>query len=263
VFGSVGIATAPLLAWVVISNGLSWRHYYWLLAVPGAALAAAFVLYNRRNGKPAPAVVSPAAARADDRADWPSLVGLLTVGVLQGMVYAGALSFLVRYLSGIDVAGALAADNMDRAAFWTAGVLLVGCIGQYAAGAMARPDRLERQLTAVTLLNVPCLAAMALAEGYHRVAAAAVFALFHFMYQPIYNSLVSKYTSRRRRSLGYGLSFTMTFGLGGFGAALAGYLAADWQKYGALAALSAAATVCGVGLWWKNAGGNRKLQIAN
>jgi predicted MFS family arabinose efflux permease len=171
------------------------------------------------------------------------------------MVYAGTLSFLVRYLGEIDGASTLAiAQNVDQAAFWTSGVLLVGCIGQYAAGWAARPATLERQLLTVTLLNVPCLAAMAAAEGYARIAAAAAFALFHFMYQPLYNSLVSKYTPRRRRSLSYGLSFTMTFGLGGFGAALAGYMTSDLERYGAMAALSAAATLFGVWLWRRNCG---------
>ncbi len=254
VFGSLGIAAAPLLAWAVVSTGFSWRHYFWMLAIPGLALGAMFVVYLRRNGEPSHVATTRASAPREEQSDWISFAGLSGVGVLQGMVYAGTLSFLVRYLSEADVRSTLpAADKVDQAAFWTSGVLLVGCIGQYVAGRMAQPARLERQLTAVTLLNVPCLTAMALAEGSARVAAAATFALFHFMYQPIYNSLVSKYTSRQRRSLSYGMSFTMTFGLGGVGAAVAGYLAEDWQKYGAMAALSAVATLCGVYLWRRNA----------
>jgi MFS transporter, FSR family, fosmidomycin resistance protein len=217
-------------------------------------LGALFVLYSMRNGDPGQAARAAAAGQKEEPADWISFAGLSTVGVLQGMVYAGALSFLVRYLSEVNVSESLrAAGNVDQAALWTSGVLFVGCIGQYVAGWMAHPAKLERQLTVVTMLNAPCLAAMAFAEGWGRVAAAGTFALVHFMYQPLYNSLVSKYTPRRRRSLGYGLSFTMTFGLGGFGAALAGYLAEDWQKYGALSALSATAAICGVWLWRRNA----------
>jgi predicted MFS family arabinose efflux permease len=252
VYGSLGIGAAPLLAWAAISAGFSWRHYYWMLAVPAIVLGAMFVLYGLRNGEPSHSL-RDAASDPQDRTDWFSFAGLSAVGVLQGMVYAGTLSFLVRYLSEIDVASTLAiAQKVDQAAFWTSGVLLVGCIGQYAAGWAAQPAKLERQLLVVTLLNVPCLAAMAAAEGYFRVAAAATFALFHFMYQPLYNSLVSKYTPRRRRSLSYGLSFTMTFGLGGFGAALAGYMTSDLARYGAMAGLSTAAALFGIWLWRRN-----------
>ncbi len=252
VFGSAGIAAAPLLAWAAISVGFSWRDYFWMLVLPGAVLGAAFVAYLCRYGEPGPAATRTGPSQ-DDRWDWISFAGLSGVGVLQGMVYAGALSFLVRYLSEVDVRAALPTDKVDHAAFWTSSVLLVGCVGQYIAGSIARPSRLEWQLTAVTLLNVPCLTAMAFAEGYGRVAAAAAFALFHFMYQPIYNSLISKYTPRQRRSFSYGLSFTLTFGLGGIGAALAGYLNEDWQKYGALAMISTIATGCALYLWRRNA----------
>jgi predicted MFS family arabinose efflux permease len=223
-----------------------------MLAVPGVALGGAFVWFSRRSGAE-PRYAEAKAADSDDAADWLSFAVLSAAAVLQGMVYAGTLSFLVRYLGEVDVASTLTiAQKVDQAAFWTSGVLLVGCIGQYAAGWAARPEKLERQLLVVTLLNVPCLLAMAAAEGYARVAAAAAFALVHFMYQPLGNSLVSKYTPRRRRSFSYGLSFTMSFGLGGFGAVLAGYLSSDFARYAAMAALSAAATCLGVWLWRRN-----------
>ncbi len=253
VFGSVGIAAAPFVAWVVFSRGFSWQHYYWLLAIPGVLLGWRFLLHERRT------LVSCHRQRFDSRSDveartdWASFAGLSAVGVFQGMVYAGALSFMVRYLSESPAPNHLSLGAIvDQGAFWSSAVLLVGCLGQYIAGRIANPAVLERQLMMVTGLNVPCLILMAMAEGYWRVMAAAVFALTHFMYQPIYNSLISKYSARQRRSFAYGLSFTMTFGLGGFGAALAGHLELDWQKYGALAGLATLATICGIYLLGRN-----------
>ena len=66
--------------------------------------------------------------------------------------------------------------------------------------------------------------------------AAGLLALVHFMHQPIYNSLIAKYTPRRRRSLCYGFSFAMGFGLGSFGALFAGVFQSDAIVYGTLAA---------------------------
>ena len=82
------------------------------------------------------------------------------------------------------------------------------------------PRLLEAQITLITFGNAPFLLWMGLATGWQRVAAAASFALVHFMNQPIYNSLIAKYTPRHRRSLCYGLSFAMAFGLGSFGSVI-------------------------------------------
>ena len=58
------------------------------------------------------------------------------------------------------------------------------------------------------------LAWMAVAEGSTRVLAAGLFALVHFMNQPVYNSLIANYTPRKWRSLCYGFSFMTSFGVG-------------------------------------------------
>jgi hypothetical protein len=76
--------------------------------------------------------------------------------------------------------------------------------------------------------------------------AAGLFSVVHFMHQPLINSLVAKYSPRRRRSLCYGFSFAMGLGVGSFGARFAGYSAGDLKTYGTLAAVAVAAT--GLGL---------------
>ena len=117
-----------------------------------------------------------------------------------------------------------------------AGVLLVGCIGQELAGRFARSAVLERQLAWITFGNVPFLLWMAFAATWDRAVAAGLLALVHFMHQPIYNSLIAKYTPRHRRSLCYGFSFAMGLGLGSFGALFAGTFQSDALVYGTLAA---------------------------
>jgi predicted MFS family arabinose efflux permease len=117
-------------------------------------------------------------------------------------------------------------------------VLFAGCGGQALAGRFAKSSILERQLTWITFGNVPFLIWMAFAGTWDRVPAAGLLALVHFMHQPIYNSLIAKYTPRHRRSLCYGFSFAMGLGLGSFGARFAGAFQSDAIVYGTLAAVA-------------------------
>ena len=91
---------------------------------------------------------------------------------------------------------------------------------------------------------------MALAESWFRPVAAGLFALVHFMQQPVANSLVAKYTPPKRRSLCYGISFGLSLGLGSFGAWFAGYALNDRTVYGTLALVSILAGTSGLVLMW-------------
>ena len=128
-------------------------------------------------------------------------------------------------------------------------VLLVGCAGQYLAGRFARPRILEKQLALVTFANVPFLLWMAAASSWGRLLAAGCFALVHFMHQPIYNSLIAKYSPTSRRSLCYGFSFAMGLGLGSVGASFAGFTSSDLTMHGFLALVATVAGLLGVELW--------------
>ena len=59
-----------------------------------------------------------------------------------------------------------------------------------------------------------------------------------FMTQPLTNSLIAKYVPARRRSLGYGINFMLAFGVGSFGATVAGIIQNDRANYLTLAALA-------------------------
>jgi MFS family permease len=257
IFGSAGIALAPFAAALLLARGFDWRQYYLALALPGGVLALFFVARAMRR-RPVEAGAAATASAADERADWRSYFTLCLLAVLQGFVYSAMMSFLTRYLShwqpaGTDLPGASAGvPDVSAGNYQAALVLLVGCVGQYLAGRFARPALLEAQLTAVSLANAPCLAWMAVARQEHRLPAAALFALVHFMHQPIYNSLIAKYTPRRRRSLCYGFSFAAAFGLGSFGSRFAGDNTSDLLIYGTLAGVSVAAGCLGLELWRRN-----------
>jgi len=270
IFGSAGIAAGPLAAGVLLAAGLSWRGYYLLLGVPGMLLAGLFLLRLRKPAEQTDCAETAAGAeqhaREEDRADWLAYFTLISLVSLAGVVYASMMTFLPRYLAGAGLDPAswsprlFAAlrlapgqgPNIGMANLLTSLVLVLGIIGQYAGGRLARPGNLEWLLATALLAAAPCVAWMGVAQGWARLAAAALFAPLFFMHQPVFNSLVAKYTPRRRRSLCYGLSFTVGFGVGSTGPTISGLIARQWLNYTVLASLLVVAGLAACGLAWRD-----------
>ena len=266
IFGSAGIALAPFLVGMLGQFGAHWRQSYLMIAMPGLVLAALLTVSWR---KPVDAQTTMKRTPEDEQGLWLAF-GILTVlTILQGLVYAGFISFLTRYLSTSQWVASWAEGATENtggrvalASSISAAVLGMGCLGQYLAGRYAKVDRLERQLLLVTAMNVPLLLWMSLAEGNYRVAAAATFSVVHFMHQPLYNSLVAVYTPIQLRSSCYGFSFAMSFGLGSFGATLVGFSATDRQAYQTLAAVAVCGSLAAVALWLRSVRDRRLAQLS-
>ena len=253
ILGSLGIASAPFIAWAIVSTGFNWRNYYWILALPAAVFGTVFfwlAIKDKRIAQRTTTATSQTKDLPEDNEEtcWPSFVVLLIIAMLQGLVYAAMMSFLPRYLSVVEIRLGNASDP-HYGKVLAAGVLAIGCLGQYLAGRFGRSSVLERQLSSVMLASVPLLLWLAFAASWWRVLAAGAFALVHFMNQPLYNSLVAKYTPASRRSLCYGVNFVMGFGMGSFGAAFAAFAKTEWLTYGSLAGVSTLSAALGYVLW--------------
>lgn len=255
ILGSAGIGAAPFVAGAALSAGIGWQGYYAGLASVGVGLGLVFLvesLVRRRRSVHASSPPLPAEELTEAR--WKNYFVVTAFGTLNGFIYAAYLTFLPRYLDAAGTAwfsSQLAAEGN----FLTGLVLLCGMFGQYVGGRTARHGWLEWTLAGVALGTVPFLLAMALIQGPARLGAAAGFAIVHFMAQPVYNTLIAEYVPRRRRSVGYGFSFMMTFGVGGLGAAFAGYAdrwaapgLGDRYTYGALAVAAVLASSIAVAL---------------
>lgn len=241
IFGSVGIASAPLLAAAFFAlTPLGWRSYYLLLAVAGIAAAAglAAALPNRVYRLHPVDHGSETRLAGDERTHWTAYLLLVAIGTIFGFIYAAFTHFLPRYLDDVG----LRPSNFDAAGFRTllSGIVLIcGAAGQAMAGRLARPRRLRTLFVCILFANAPCLLWMAFAEGQARLWATAATAFFHFMNQPVYNSLIAEFVPRRHRSTGYGFSNMMCFGLGALGPTFAGIAGSDLAVYGTLAVLAA------------------------
>jgi MFS family permease len=264
IFGSAGIAAGPFLAGLVLISGVAWRQYYLLLSVPGALLAVLLILRLSRAQEVARAA-DPQTTQVDseDGAHWVSYFTLIFVVSLAGMVYASMMTFMPRYLNSVseDILGGLQQgllrcgfgevelESIGVADFLTSAVLLLGVFGQFAAGRIAKPATLEPLMACAFLGAAPCVLWMGFAQGTARIWAAALFAPVFFMHQPLFNSLVAKYTPRRRRSLCYGLSFTLGFGVGSLGPVVSGRIQSDRLNFTILTALLTVAGALTLVLW--------------
>ncbi|MCH2203352.1 MAG: MFS transporter [Fuerstiella sp.] len=252
IFGSAGIASAPFVAGVVFSNTeLTWRGYYLVLIAPALLLAVLLAVLLKND--------APSSVRANDlgdtppnedlkeKSDWNRYALLVTTGVFSGFIYSAFMHFLPRYLDSADVLPSNVEKESARNLL-TALVLSCGIVGQWLAGRLSAPGRLERLLVFVMFANAPFLFWMAVAEGPARLWATCLLAVVHFMNQPVYNSLIAQYVATSRRSTGYGFSNLMCFGLGALGPAYAGIVGTEQWTYGGLGVVAVFAALVAIRL---------------
>lgn len=230
VFGSLGIASAPFLAGLMLSIWQDdWKAYYVLLGLLSGGLALGVWLllkpvvheYEVRTPNTDLAAVTGLAKPIRFQ---PGPYTALVIGTaLGGTVYGGVLHFLPRYLKeagALSVLERFSGYSISDAAlgnYAAALALVCGAFGQWLAGAMARPKSVPVLLSIVYAGNIPMLIWMTMATGTSRLVAACLWAFVHFMNQPLYNSLLPEFLPRNRRSVGFGFSNMMGFGVGAFG----------------------------------------------
>lgn len=247
--GNIGLALGPFVAGA-IASGLGWRYAYGLMAVPALVLAVLFLRLPAvtrnltESGDPAPVQIPPSIK--------PYLLPLglvLIIGVLNGLIYRGVVTFLPMHLSGSVGRSIAGFDAVMLAGSFTTIALLFGVVGQFLGGYFS--DKYRREWLAVisTVVSIPALAAVWGLGGVVLLVAAASFAFFHFMGQPVFNALIADYCPDCWRGRMFGVYFFCTFGVGSFSASFLGYIA-DQQSVamvffvcGLIGVLAAAFTV--------------------
>ena len=108
---------------------------------------------------------------------------------------------------------------------FTTVALLFGVAGQFSGGFLS--DKWRREGLALISLGVaaPALLGVWGFAGAGVLIAAAGFAFFHFMSQPVFNALIADYCPDCWRGRIYGVYFFCSFGLGSFSAGALGYVA--------------------------------------
>ena len=249
IVGSIGIAGAPLLVGSLLLV-TDWQGVYLTLALPGILLATLFWLRL-----PDDETHSERGTSADDAGDWTRFATLCVVTMLFGMIYRGFVTFLPRYLGETSLSWFAGIGESQLRYYLTSAVLTCGILGQYAGGWLCGRVRVEALLVGCVAMNVPFLYWLGAADGVERLVATAGFAVIHFMMQPVGNTLIARYTPSRSRSLGYGISFFVSFGFGSFGASYAGAVAEQHGVsaiYPRLAVLAVLAVLGSLVVLWRS-----------
>jgi MFS transporter, FSR family, fosmidomycin resistance protein len=224
--GSLGLALGPICAGAAAA-AMGWRAAYFVLAVPALILAILFLTTRpdpenvTTEESPAPPVVNfwrtlkPVA---------PLIFLILMAQVLAGLIYRGVVTYLPTHLSDMVNIGDGGLSSLMRAGVFTTVVLAFGVIGQFGGGYLGDHVRREKLAVISALVTLGMLMIMGLGQGWGLLLGSMGFAVFYFMGQPVYNSLIADYTPESIRGRIYGLSFFAGFGLGSFSASLFGYV---------------------------------------
>lgn len=245
VYGALGIVAAPLVAGLILL-AYDWRTVYIVVGVCAlACLGLLFLISVEEKG-----AGRDGEETRDKKSNGAGLgFAVLCVAMtLAGFIYRANMTaipayFEIRMERILNVLLSFAPGSTENAfsgmaAITVSTIFIFSVIGQVAGGRLADRIDLRRAFVLYQLAGLPMVIGMAMLYDIPLYIAAGGFAFFTLGIQPIENSLVSKFMPKGLTSTGYGIKFTLTFGLG----SLAVYQVAYMEKgyglewlYGALA----------------------------
>jgi MFS family permease len=250
--GNVGVGLAPAVA-VGVAIAFDWRIAYVVLAAAAAVVALLVLRITPSREEAATAAAtrraatqaSPAASRHSMPPavrTWrtPSLLLIYGWAIGTGFIYRGSLTFLPAHLErnlDISILG-WNAEGVAGAA--TTLILMTAIFGQLSGGLLSDRVSLERLAIPFAVLVAAFLALMAPASGVVLLVTSAGFVFANFAQQPIVNGLITDYSPEGAVGRAFGISFTLTFGVGSVAGGVAGLLA---ERSGTPAAFYALAIV--------------------
>ncbi|MDQ3261659.1 MAG: MFS transporter [Pseudomonadota bacterium] len=221
VFGSLGVATAALIAGV-LTDIINWRAAF---IVPGviALLVGVALIYCVRRGlvaetfADAKPFVKPPAAQMKR-----VFIVLSFTMLLNGVIYQSVTSALPKILAeGVpDLTGGTATGAgalVSFVYFCAMGASLVG-------GYLSDRFSVKHLYIVTTLMQVPVYAIAATLMHLPLLFAITLAAVFNTIAVPTENVLLTRYTPERWRATAFGAKFVLALGLGALGVPLVAYI---------------------------------------
>ena len=225
-FGSLGIAIAPLITGILISN-LNWRYAYLASAIVGFVIALFSLSVDD------PPVIERRAPGSRKRLDNPFstqrsvnycviFILICFTSALFGLIYRGILTYLPIHFSDNCL---FLKDNYFLVGCLMTFVLMFGAIGQYYGGVIS--DRLKIKEYGIifmfTMISI-LLFGMAIMQNTILVILSGLLCILMFTFQPIQNYIIAESTQKRRRGISYGINYGVIFGFGSVATSIFGWL---------------------------------------
>jgi FSR family fosmidomycin resistance protein-like MFS transporter len=202
-FGSGAVAVAPGLA-ELVSEGFGWRFAFGALAVPALIVGVVFLFLPIVVNRAEPAA---AAARKEPTTLWsPTFLMLCVTMLVAGLAYrATSVALPVLFDEHVGFVGHGVATSMAYS---------LAIIMNYAGGRLTERFDAPRVYWAFHALSLPPLIAAAWMTGLPLLVLMALYTACALGTQPAENSLLARLTPVGRRSVGFGVKFTLAFGVG-------------------------------------------------
>ena len=234
--GNLGIAATPLLALLL---PFGWRPAFLLLGV--AAIGTAVLAGTL------PRVPGARGAGADRSADggpiWVPFFLTIALLFLGGFALKAVKFFLQHHVQEDLAAAGFAVPPELGSGALVAAAYLMGAFGQRRGGRLLDGWGADRVFALAMACTGGACFVMAVTPGALVVLPAGVFAYCYFMGQSPSNELIARFIGPRWRGLGFGIHFSVSFGLGSAGAELAGWAAESGRLWVAFVASGVACLV--------------------
>lgn len=154
------------------------------------------------------------------------LVFFFSTAAALGLTYKAVITFLPAYMAEkVDSFLGLPVSRVTLGGLVATLALLSGSVGQYLSGRLVGRYQGEKIYLFLISAGTFFSLLMYFGKGSYLIMFSVFFSFFYFATQPVQNYLLSRYVSEAKRASGYGLHFSITFGIGSAASALGGYSA--------------------------------------
>jgi MFS family permease len=215
----------PLFAGVAAEFG-SWRDSYLIWIILQVILVfVTFFMIKRRN-KP---IENEPKKQIFEITEKRSIVLYYVMSTALGFSFGGFTTYMPT-LFGSQTTGVFALlPETLKAGFFTTLVFTSGILGQTIGGYIGDRYRRSFLLFWIIILNMPFLFLMGYTSGYGLLLSSILLGIAFFMNQPISNALLADLTPSSHRGIGYGISFFLSFGIGGIAPAVCGWITNEYS----------------------------------
>ena len=225
IFGNMGMAAAPFTAGAM-NYFLGWRQTLFFLGIAGIAAGLLSLIY--KFSVPRDSDLQKGENLKEDSVLKLFLI-LCVVVIFSGLMYrtytlvfpawietklSNLFTDINRLLIGNGSKTLLPESDTLIASIITGLAYVIGMFGQFAGGKIADKWELRSAYLFFWLMALPFLLLARFSSGLWILPFAGLFIFFAMGMQPIENSIYAILTPARWRSVGYGIKFTLTFGIG-------------------------------------------------